>query len=342
MRSSNSETSGKSSSFWGIVLSLFLHGIVLILALFWGFGTPTQPGEPQSIQGRLVSLSELEQEEGRKLEPAQPQINEPPLEPNQEEVKREETTKIETEKPKEKEIEVSRPEKKEQKKEEPKKVEIKKEEPKKKNEIALDSKEKEKEKPKEKQQEEKKQVVKKPETTEPQKPPKQKEPEKKKEASFEDIRRGVLEDMEKAVTDKRRRNVIEDIEKNVGKEKQVAEANSPDSKDTNPNYRPGGQTSGAKGGAVIGLFIQRIREEISSNWKIPQTIPTEGDLRTEVLFRMDENGRVYDVRVENPSGNPAFDDFCVKAIYKAAPLTPPPPELLEVAKTEGVKVSFEP
>jgi len=328
MQSSNSETSGKSSSFWGIVLSLCLHGIVLILALFWGFGTPKQLGEPQSIQGRLVSLSELE--------PAQPQTNELPQKPDQEEVKREQSQKVEREKPKEKEkeLEVSKPEKKEQKKEEPKKVEVRKEEPKKKNDLVLDSKGKEKE--------EKKQVVRKPEATEPQKPPKQKEPEKKKEANFEDIRRGVLEDMEKAVTDKRRRNVIEDIEKNVGNEKQVASANSPDNKDTNPNYRSEGHASGAKSGAVIGLFIQRIREEISSNWKIPQTISTEGDLRTEVLFRMDENGRVYDVRVENPSGNPAFDDFCVKAIYKAAPLTPPPPELLEVAKTEGVKVSFEP
>lgn len=335
MRSSNSEPSGKSSSFWGIALSLCLHGIVLILALFWGFGTPKQLGEPQSIEGRLVSLSELESQDGGKLEPAQ--------EPKEDEVKKEESPKVEEEKPEEKKVEIPQPEKKEPpketKKEEPKKVEVKKEEPKKKDAVVLDSKEKEKERPKEKEKnEEKKRVAKKQEPSEPAKPTQPKEPEKKKESSFEDIRRGVLEDMEKTVTDKRRRNVIEDIEKNVGDEKQAAEANSSGNKDANPNYRSGEPGSGA----VIGLFIQRIREEIKSNWKIPQTIPTDDSLRTVVVFRMDESGKVYDVIVENPSGNPAFDDFCVKAIYKAAPLTPPPPELLQVAKTEGVKVSFEP
>ena len=66
----------------------------------------------------------------------------------------------------------------------------------------------------------------------------------------------------------------------------------------------------------------------------------DGSLKTVVVFRVDENGKVYDVKVEGSSGNPAFDNFCVQAIYKAAPLTPPPPELREEAKTEGVEVPF--
>ncbi|MBI2487929.1 MAG: cell envelope integrity protein TolA [Deltaproteobacteria bacterium] len=356
MSSSNFEPSGKSSLFWGIVLSLSLHLIVLIIALFWGFGTPKQLGEPQSIEGRLVSLSELETKGGGKLEPSQPEKKELTREskmeePEQTKKKKEDLPKVE-EKPKEKKVEVPQGEKKEPpkevKKEEPKKVEVKKEEPpkeepKKKDVVVLDSKEKKKQEPKEKEKkEDKKQIAKKPEPTEPRKSTQKKETEKKKESSFEDIRRGVLEDMQKTVTDKQRRNVIEDIQKNVGKEEQVAEANSPGSEEAESNYRAGGPRGGAVSGAAIGLFVQRIREEIKDKWKIPQTFSIDENLRTEVVFRMDETGGVYDVRVENTSGNPAFDDFCVKAIYKAVPLTPPPPELLEVAKTEGVKVSFEP
>ena len=107
----------KISWFWGIVLSLSLHAIIFLLAIFWGFGSPNQLDEPQSIEGRLVSSSEIEQsikenaglgknEEGIKApQPAaKPEI---PQESKKVEVKKE-TPRI---------------------KEEPKKAELKKEEP---------------------------------------------------------------------------------------------------------------------------------------------------------------------------------------------------------------------
>lgn len=311
----------------------------MILALFWGLGTPKYSGEPQSIEGRLVSISELEGSGGSEVRPSQMEKKEPPSgskreEPQKTEVKKEEPPKVvKEEKPKEEKTEVSKPERKEPpkeiKKEEPPKI---KEEPKK-NVVVLDSKEKQKEK----------RVFEKPKPTESPKTASQKETQKKKEASFEDIRRSVLEDMEKSVADKRRRSVIEDIEKSVEEEKRVAESDSYGEAGTQQNRGQIGRSgSGASSGMVTSLFIQRIREEIKSKWKIPQTINTDADLKTVVVFRIDESGKVYDVRVEEPSGNPAFDDFCVKAIYKAAPLTPPPPELLEMAKTEGVEVTFSP
>lgn len=297
----------------------------------------------------MVSISELEGSGGSEVRPSQMEKKEPPSgskreEPQKTEVKKEEPPKVvKEEKPKEEKTEVSKPERKEPpkeiKKEEPKKVEVKKEEPPKikeepkKNVVVLDSKEKQKEK----------RVFEKPKPTESPKTASQKETQKKKEASFEDIRRSVLEDMEKSVADKRRRSVIEDIEKSVEEEKRVAESDSYGEAGTQHNRGQIGRSgSGASSGMVTSLFIQRIREEIKSKWKIPQTINTDADLKTVVVFRIDESGKVYDVRVEEPSGNPAFDDFCVKAIYKAAPLTPPPPELLEMAKTEGVEVTFSP
>jgi TonB family C-terminal domain len=98
--------------------------------------------------------------------------------------------------------------------------------------------------------------------------------------------------------------------------------------------------SGAASGVVARLFINRVSEEIRSNWGIPPNIPMDGTLKAVVVFRIDEAGKVSNVQVEDTSGNSAFDEFCVQAIYKAAPLTPPPPELLEEAKTEGIEVSF--
>ena len=343
MGRSSSIESGQSSWFWGVVLSLSLHGVILLLAVFWGFGAPRYSGEPQTIEGRLVSLSEVERLGGGRVESA-------PVEKKERapQTKKEEPEKVEVKKKeeppevKEKKVAITKPDKKEPpketKKEEPKKAEVKKEEPPKvkeeptkKDTIVLDSKEK---------KEEKKEIAKKPEPTPPPKATSQKEPPKKKEPSFEEIRKGVLEDMQKSVADKQRRSVIEDIEKSVHQEKQVAEAESSTIEGTNSDYQTGRAGSGAVSGAVINLFIQRVREEIRNSWKVPQTIPTDGSLETVVVFKADENGRVYDVRVDQSSGNPAFDDFCVKAIYKASPLTPPPPELIEEAKREGLEIKF--
>src|SRR3989304_911093 len=51
------------SWFWGIVLSLSLHIVIFLVAIFWGFG-PMYSGEPESIEGTLVSISELGQPGG--------------------------------------------------------------------------------------------------------------------------------------------------------------------------------------------------------------------------------------------------------------------------------------
>jgi TonB family protein len=88
------------------------------------------------------------------------------------------------------------------------------------------------------------------------------------------------------------------------------------------------------------LFLERIRNEIRRHYKIPPNIPTDGKLETFIFFKISESGKVYDVRVDESSGNPAFDDLCIKAIHKSAPLTPPPPELMEQAKTVGFLIPF--
>ncbi|MER3446329.1 MAG: hypothetical protein C4291_05530 [Candidatus Dadabacteria bacterium] len=315
----------KISWFWGIVLSLSLHAIIFLLAIFWGFGSPNQLDEPQSIEGRLVSSSEIEQsikenaglgknEEGIKApQPAaKPEI---PQESKKVEVKKE-TPRI---------------------KEEPKKAELKKEEPppkvkeeKPKDVMALETKRK-------------KQVAEIPKPTE------QPRVEKPKEPSFEDIRNRVLEDMRKVQKEdkeRERRRVLSEIErKEILKDieaRKVAEAN-PSNEEREIGRRGSAslnsQSPGARA-ALAALFINRVREEIKSNWRIPENVPVDGSLKTVVVFRIDEGGRVHDVRVEKSSGNPAFDDFCVKAIYRASPLTPPPSELLEEAKTDGVEVPF--
>lgn len=322
MNSSKDGTS-RISLFWGIALSFFLHAIIFSLAIFWGFGSPKQLGETQSIEGRLVSLSELKQslnedtglgKKEERLKAPQPGKWEIPEEPKKAEVKEE------------------KPEKAELNKEEPP-PKVKEEKPK--DAIALETKKK-------------KQVTEIPKPTEqPRITPKKVE--KPNEPSFEDVRNKILEDMRKVQKEgdkeKERQRVLNEIEKKKVlkdiEERKVAEANSSDEERGTGRGRGGlnRQSPGARA-ALEDLFISRVREEIKGNWRIPENVPVDGSLRAVVVFRIDEGGRVHDVKVEKSSGNPAFDDFCVKAIYRASPLTPPPSELLEEAKTDGVEVPF--
>jgi hypothetical protein len=119
-----------SSWFWGIVLSLSIHGVLLLLVIFWGFGAPRYSGEPESVQGRLVSSSELEKpgpavvSKRETVKPPPPVENKTPEDVKKVEAKKEEPQQVKQEKPKEKEeIKVSQPEKREPLKE-TKKVEV--------------------------------------------------------------------------------------------------------------------------------------------------------------------------------------------------------------------------
>src|SRR3972149_5278193 len=284
------------SWFWGIVLSLSLHIVIFLVAIFWGFG-PMYSGEPESIEGTLVSISELGQPGGEvatKKEEVKPQVPET----------KEEPTKVEEKKPEEK-IQVSKPEKKEPQ-EEPKKTELKKEE-----------------------------IAKKPETTEPPKTKPSKEIEKKKEA-FKEVKNSE-EEMNKVIKEIRQQKLLKEL-----KDKRVASSDSSGEQkgiQQGAGYSTGG-SSGGSSGVVAELFVRRVREEIRSNWAIPENIPIDGSLKAVIVFKLDERGRPSDVKVDIPSGNTAFDDFCVKAIRRASPLTPPPSELLEEARNEGLEITF--
>jgi len=326
-----SSISGGVSWFWGIVLSLSLHGFIFLLVLYWGLGESHYSAQPDFIEGRLVSLSHLS-ETGV--------INPPPrIDKKIQQVQQKEET-LKEEKPKEEPQNIEKeneaapePEKKEPKKEEPKREieEEKKVEIKKKDMIALETEKKEK------------RVEKKPKPTKKPEPKKVKKKKKKSRPNFEKVKSNVLADLQKNIKEDRRRNVIDELKKeqNPTGENVVAKADTSQIKAKNFSERPSGQSGrGGTSSVITNLFLERIRNEIKRNYRIPPNIPTDGRLEAFIFFKINESGRVYDVRVDESSGDRAFDDFCVRAINKSAPLTPPPPELIEQAKTVGFLIPF--
>lgn len=367
MKQSDKDTT-KGTSFWGIVFSAALHAVVLILVLFWGFsGTSNNNGPSGPIE---VSLSDLGPGGGgqgsnsanrpKAPEPVKPKpaVKEPPPVVKKEEVREAPPEPVEKEEPKEPEKkEVKKVEvKKEEPKEKPK--EVVKKEPEKKEVIPLETEKKEevkKEEPKktEPPKETKKEVAEKPKPTEKPKTEAKKTTASKKK-DLESEKNKVLQDI-------KRQRVLDELkggsgestqpEEEIGEEQRLAMADSGDDPgESEPG--PGGPSEGPrsiKGGGgggssinpvLLNLYKDKVHRKISRNWSMPPGVPTDGSLVAGVFFRVDQSGRVFDVRINSSSGNMAFDEYCVNAIRRSAPLPPPPSEFAKQAENDGIEVSF--
>ena len=369
MKPEDKDTSS-GTSFWGIFFSVALHAAVLILVLFWGFsGTSNhssssgpiqvslsgigpgggqessqpsrpkaQPQGPKKPEPVKVEPPEVEKKEEVKAPPPEPEPEkkEPPKEPEKQEVKK---------------VEV----KKEEPKKEEKPKEVVKEEPEKKEVIPLET-EKEKEvkkevKKEEPKKEEKKEVAEKPKPTE-----KPKAETKKTTASS---KKNLESEKNKVLQDIKRQKVLEELKggseestepvEEMGEEQRLAMADSgemPGESESGPGEPSEGSSRSMEGSGsgssvnpvLLQLYTDKVHQRISRNWRIPPGVPTDGSLTTMILFKVDQSGRVFDVRVNQSSGNPAFDEYSVSAIYKSAPLPPPPSEFAKEAETSGVLV----
>lgn len=356
MKPADKDTSG-GTSFWGMFFSIALHAAILILVLFWGFsGTSRNSGSSGPIE---VSLSGIGPGGGQSSSPAS-RPNEPPREPKKAEPPKEEPPKVEKEEVK---APPPEPEKEEVKKEEPKKEpkveekpkEVVKEEPEKKEVIPLETEKKEKvkkEEPKktEPPRETKKEVAEKPKPTE-----KPKTETKKTTASN---KKDLESEKSKVLQDIKRQRVLEDLKsgsvestaprEEMGEEQRLAMADSgdmPEGSESGPGNSSGSGGSSGSGSSInpvlLKLYTDKVHQRISHNWRIPPGVPTDGSLAAGLSFRVDQSGSVFDVRVNRSSGNAAFDEYCVKAIRKSAPLPPPPSEFAKEAESEGVDVSFK-
>ena len=327
----------KGTSFWGMVFSIALHASVIVLILFWGFrGASEYSGSRGPIH---VSLSSLDAGQG----------NNAPAKKTRPKPEKTEPRKVEEKPAPKKEEPIKEPEKEEikkvEKKAEPEKPKEEPEKETKKEEVVPLEPEKKEEKKKEKPKKEEKKVAEKPKPTEKPKPKKkEKKVEKKtKKKALDKERSRVLKDIQ-------RRKVLEQLgssekpQEPIGEEQKLAMADAENTglETTTESRSPAGSSNGGSSVSpvIINLYSQQVHRKISRNWRIPPSVPTDGGLVTDVLFKVGRDGTIYDIRVSGPSGNPVFDEYCVTAIYKSAPLPPPPSELQKEAKDKGVIITF--
>ena len=356
MKPEDKDTS-RGTSFWGMFFSVALHAAVLVLVLFWGFsGTSNNSSSGGPIQ---VSLSGLGPGGGQNSSQASPPNA--PESPRKAEPVKEEPPKVEKKEP------PKEPEKEEVKKEEPKEEPVKeekpkevvKEEPEKKEVIPLETekkKEVKKEEPKktEPPKETKKEVAEKPKPTE--------KPETESKKTTASSKKNLESEKNKVLQDIKRQRVLEELksgsgenaqpEEDMGEEQKLAMADSgetPGESESGPGDSSEGSSESMEGSGsgssvnpvLLQLYTDKVHQRISRNWRIPPGVPTDGNMQALIFFKVDQSGRVFDVRVNESSGNAAFDEYCVSAVRKSAPLPPPPSEFAEEAKTSGVLVPFK-
>ena len=70
-------------------------------------------------------------------------------------------------------------------------------------------------------------------------------------------------------------------------------------------------------------YLAAIERKVSENWFSTQG-GRDGGIACVVYFRLSRNGRVTDLRVEEPSGNAYFDRSALRAIRSAEPFPPLP------------------
>lgn len=84
-------------------------------------------------------------------------------------------------------------------------------------------------------------------------------------------------------------------------------------------------------------YINRVRRKIASNWRVPEG--SQGvDRFCRVYFRIQRDGRVSDVTVEESSGLFMFDQAAQRSVLESAPLPPLPREYRDAYL--GVHFSF--
>jgi len=99
-------------------------------------------------------------------------------------------------------------------------------------------------------------------------------------------------------------------------------------------------TAGGSGRGVpdtdLSAYYNEVWKRIRSLWAIPEGLKSSS-LTAVYGIRVDRQGRIVDVWMEDGSGNGAFDDSALRAIKKADPLPPIPDKYTDSTMEVGIR-----
>ncbi len=92
--------------------------------------------------------------------------------------------------------------------------------------------------------------------------------------------------------------------------------------------------------SVLPNYLKQMRAQISTHWLLLLETVSCKSCSAIVEYRIDSNGKIFDLKLLHSSRNKAFDRACMKAITQASPLPPLPFQFKEEIKAEYLTVSL--
>lgn len=100
---------------------------------------------------------------------------------------------------------------------------------------------------------------------------------------------------------------------------------------------PSSSRTGKIDDGVMNTYLRMIWERIRGEWVLPPGIAATDRWEAVVHVKVLKNGRLSDVKLERSSGNTYFDRSVLRAIQKADPLPPFPPEMHDESIEIGIR-----
>lgn len=86
-------------------------------------------------------------------------------------------------------------------------------------------------------------------------------------------------------------------------------------------------------------YLQNLDGHIKQYWSLPQWL-TNKNFKARVLVKFDASGKVLSKQIVQPSGEPAYDDYCLQAIDQATPFPKFIEKFSEKYSKDGVVIGF--
>ncbi len=100
------------------------------------------------------------------------------------------------------------------------------------------------------------------------------------------------------------------------------------------------------GSALTGLnqlqhdnYVSDLDRHIKNNWELPQWLANK-DYKTQILLKIDADGKIVSRQVVKSSGNPNYDEVAIETIDRSAPFPPPPEKFVRIVEVRGILIGF--
>ena len=80
---------------------------------------------------------------------------------------------------------------------------------------------------------------------------------------------------------------------------------------------------------LLSRYVGAVSQAVKRNWIRPPVADTLGSFRCELRVSQTPSGQVTSARVVKSCGDPILDRSIEQAVFRASPLPPPPPELVD-------------